>query len=36
MVQKCRDQIRKATAHLQLNLAGNVRYNKMGFSGYLR
>lgn len=36
MAQKCGDQIRKAKSHLELNLAGSIRYNKMGFSRYVR
>ena len=33
-VQLCRDGVRKAKAHLELNLARDVKHNKKGFYSY--
>jgi len=35
VVRACRDATRKAKAHLELNLARDVRNNKKGFFNYI-
>jgi len=35
VIRACRDAMRKAKAHLELNLAGDVKHNKNGFFNYI-